>query len=140
MSGRARFRTVLAVAAASVAALPGVASASFGTPSPLATAASASPPATGDFNGDGRPDVVVADPTSNTVDVFLNLTRAHAAVPTFAAVAAVPVSGGPERVAIGDLNGDGRPDVAVTLASGGLAVFFNETARGARVATFGAVV
>ena len=97
-------------------------------------------PAVGDINGDGRPDTVVPNTSGNAVKVFLNLTTPNAPTPAFTSSTSVPVSGGPLRVAIGDLNGDGRPDIAVTLSSGGALVFFNETPRGARVPTFGTPV
>jgi hypothetical protein len=64
--------------------------------------------AIGDLNGDGRPDLAVANNWS-TVGVLLGLSGG-----TFAA-AATYSSGGtyPYSVAIGDLNGDGRLDLAV---------------------------
>ena len=65
--------------------------------------------AVGDFNGDGKLDLAVANTNSNTVGVLLgNGSGGFAAVTTFS-------SGGtsPESVAVGDFNGDGRLDLAV---------------------------
>jgi hypothetical protein len=43
--------------------------------------------AVGDFNGDGKPDLAVADASSNAVSVLLNTTPPGSPTPTFAPVA-----------------------------------------------------
>ncbi len=68
--------------------------------------------ATGDFNGDGRPDLAVANGGAGTVGVLLNQGGGH-----FASQVGYPAGNGPAAVAVGDFNGDGRPDLAV--ANGG---------------------
>jgi hypothetical protein len=66
-----------------------------------------------DLNGDGHVDLVVVnhgDPiTENTVSVLMNNGGG-----TFAAQTTYQVGVGPAFIAIGDLNNDGYPDVAVT--------------------------
>jgi hypothetical protein len=70
--------------------------------------------AVGDFNGDGKPDIVATsnDNYSNgNVNVLLNNGDGSG---TFGAAQAYAVGGFATSVAVGDFNGDGKPDLAVT--------------------------
>src|SRR5439155_20636936 len=75
-----------------------------------ATGTNAAAVAVGDFNGDGKDDLAVANQGSNTVSVLLsNLDGTfRPASPSSYAVGAFPWS-----VAVGDFNGDGILDLAV---------------------------
>jgi VCBS repeat protein/FG-GAP repeat protein len=64
--------------------------------------------AVGDFNGDGKPDIVVADEIGNAVSVLLNLGM----LPFFGAAINTNTGTSPEDVVVGDFNGDGKLDVA----------------------------
>ena len=64
--------------------------------------------AVGDFNGDGRPDLVVTSFDDAGVSVLLNQGAGIFGGPAFFAAGSRPQS-----VAVGDFNGDGRPDLAV---------------------------
>ena len=80
--------------------------------------------AVGDLNGDGRPDLAVANAGSGDVSVLLgNGDGSFQPQQRFAAGI------GPASVALGDLNGDGRPDLAVanTTDPGTVSILLNTT-------------
>ena len=96
-----------------------------GTFQPAANS-SVGPPATvqvgpisvGDFNHDGRLDIVMTNRSSSNFLVFLGNGNGSFAAPLMTGVSlSVPFS-----VAVGDFDGDGLPDVAA-LGDGGLFVF-----------------
>jgi hypothetical protein len=69
---------------------------------------------TGDFNGDGIPDVVVTNfTTANTVSVYLGNANGTLSAPVSYAVGSEPLG-----VAVGDFNQDGKLDLAVTNFTG----------------------
>lgn len=65
--------------------------------------------AVADFNGDGNPDLVVANYTSDTLGVLLGNGDGTFQAPTIYGVAVQPWF-----VAVADLNGDGKPDIAIS--------------------------
>ena len=70
--------------------------------------------AVGDFNGDGKPDLVTANGNNKTVSVLLGNGDG-----TFRSAVSSAAGGGAYTVAVGDFNGDGRPDLATTNGSVG---------------------
>jgi uncharacterized repeat protein (TIGR01451 family) len=68
--------------------------------------------AAGDLNGDGHPDVAVTNINSNTVSVLLGNGQGGLGAATQYSVG-TSRDLAPTSVAIGDLNGDGKPDLAV---------------------------
>ena len=65
----------------------------------------------GDLDGDGKPDLAVANYGSNSVTVFLNTSTVGAI--SFASRVNYTTGNNPKSISIGDLDGDGRPDLAV---------------------------
>ena len=91
----------------------------------------------GDFNGDGLPDLALANLNSNTASILLNTTPTNATIPTFATNVDFPTGNGPISVSIGDFNGDGKPDLATAnQTSNNASILLNTTATGAATPTF----
>ncbi len=110
---------------------------SFAARVDLTTALAPHTVAIGDLDGDGKPDLAVTNSLSNSFSVFKNQSAAGAI--TFAT--RVDFTSGtdePFALAIGDLDGDGKPDLAITndnfnqsgTASVLLSVFRNTSTAG----------
>ncbi|MCX6274393.1 MAG: FG-GAP-like repeat-containing protein, partial [Bacteroidetes bacterium] len=85
-----------------------------------------------DIDGDGKPDLVIADYFNNTFTVTRNTS-----VPgniSFAAKVAFPWAAGgqPNEISIGDIDGDGKPDIALGGNGGGtfISVYRNTSTAG----------
>src|SRR5262249_58925934 len=87
--------------------------------------------AVGDFNGYGKPDLAAIIDDCSDVCVLLDRTPAGATTPSFAPQKAFPVGTHPLSLAVGDFNGDGKPDLAVgnNVYSTNVSVLLNKIGR-----------
>ena len=110
--------------------------ANFSVQLPLSAAAGARSVSLADLNGDGQLDIVTANETAQSIAVIRNTTAIGSGFVAFAAAQTFATGTNPETAVVADLNGDGRPDVAVSNFNGStIGVLMNETAPGAT--TFG---
>ncbi len=86
--------------------------------------------ALGDLDGDGKKDMVVANAGSNTLSVYRNTSITGTI--SFAAPITYNTGFSPRGLTIGDLDGDGKPEIiATTSSSYSLDIFKNQSTIGA---------
>ncbi|MES2775048.1 MAG: FG-GAP-like repeat-containing protein, partial [Bacteroidota bacterium] len=84
-----------------------------------------------DIDGDGKPEVLTLNNLSNSFFVLRNTANSIPGAIGFAAPVSVATGNSPYSMTIGDLNGDGKPDVAVTnYTQTSFSVFINESTVG----------
>ncbi len=95
----------------------------------FATGSSPYATAMGDIDGDGIPDMVTANLSSNTVSIIRNTSTSGSV--SFDAKVDITTSTGPRYITLVDFNGDGKLDIAVTASgSGSINVFCNTSTSG----------
>jgi hypothetical protein len=121
-------------AAAAALVLASGATGGFANADNLAVGISPHSVAVGDFNGDGKPDLAVANDTPfGTVSVLLGEGDGR-----FRQQRTYAAGKGSDSVAVGDFNGDGKPDLVVADNGGGVSVLLNDGAGFASPVRYGA--
>lgn len=83
----------------------------------------------GDFNADGKPDLAVVT-INHSVSILLN-TTSGSGTPSFSTATSYSTGGGlSRRAGVGDFNGDGKPDLAVTANDGTVNILLNNGSGG----------
>jgi hypothetical protein len=113
------------------AGIGSIGSGSFATKVDFTTGAPGTSPtsvAIGDLDGDGKPDLVVVNIMSRSISVFRNT----ASIGSIGFDPKVDFTTGfqPASVAIGDLDGDGKPDIVVAGGTNSVSVFHNTASIG----------
>jgi FG-GAP-like repeat/FG-GAP repeat len=103
----------------------------FQAPKSFTTVNTISALATGEFNGDGRSDLVTVSSNTNSVSVFLGNGDG-----TFSQQGDIPVGRNPIAVAVGDMNGDGFADIGTANSSSGNVSILLGNGRGGFQAAF----
>lgn len=83
----------------------------------------------GDFDGDSKPDLAVANANDNILSIFRNTSTSPGTI-SFNARLDYPTGKYPRSVSTGDLNGDNKVDVAVACQSDNLISVFRNTSSG----------
>jgi hypothetical protein len=88
--------------------------------------------ASGDLDGDGKPDLVTANFNANTISVLRNTsTLGIIDATSLAAKVDISTATNPRSIAIGDIDGDGKLDLAVAnFGSSSVSVFRNTSSSG----------
>jgi len=86
--------------------------------------------AIGDLDGDGKPELVTGSDVAETVSIFQNSSDSGSAI-NLTNRQDLPAGFTPYGIAIGDLDGDGRPDIATTgYSDNTMAILQNKGAKG----------
>ncbi len=79
-----------------------------------------------DFDGDGSPDIITANLGSNDISILRN-TSGTSGVTSFTTKVDIPVSVSPNNISSSDINGDGKPDIAISSSDVAVMVMINKS-------------
>ncbi len=82
-----------------------------------------------DLDNDGKPDLVVENYTSNTISVFRNTSTGGAI--SFSTKSDIATMDSPGGICIGDLDGDGKREIAIAGTDKFISVYKNSSVTGA---------
>jgi len=110
----------------------GIGSVAFAATVDLSTGAIPYGVAVGDLDGDGKPDIVVANSGIDSLSIFRNTSSSGSiSAASFAPKISLPASGTPDAVALVDVNADGKPEiVSANTSDSTLSVFQNNSTSG----------
>ena len=91
--------------------------------------------AAGDFDGDGKIDLVTANYTTNNVSILQNTAAASGVVnaSSFAAAITMAVGTGPSGIAVADMDGDGKQDIVASNLGSNNVTLLRNTSSGATI-------
>ena len=95
----------------------------FGSRLDFSTGSGPQKMAAADLDGDGKPDLMVANAGDGTISILQNISEGGTI--NFAPKVEIATGSGCNGVAVGDLNGDGKPDIAAINTDGTLSVLQN---------------